>query len=225
MRATLPLLLACTAWIATEARSDTWLNESDEPLECDFCNLQLPLAVQVDAGEEFQVYGRLFEAGVTEPAGAPGGVLVQAGFGPPFSNPTASTTWTWFFASWDAQLGNDDQFVATLRIRNGGFYAYAYRFSLDGGATFSAGDLDGAGSNAGLDFSVNQLGVATVVPEPAGALLGGAAAASLLGVRRARRSGRSDRRAGDCVRRRRASPRPRAARPAPPGRAGGPRLR
>ena len=45
-----------------------------------------------------------------------------------------------------------------------GTYSYTFRFSLDGGFSFTLADLDGAGANGGLTFSATQLGTATGLP-------------------------------------------------------------
>ena len=43
-------------------------------------------------------------------------------------------------------------------------FSYAYRFSFDGGLTFTYCDLDGAGSTPPATVSTMQLGTMTVVP-------------------------------------------------------------
>lgn len=113
------------------------------------------------------VFGRLYEASLTPPAGAPAGVLAQVGYGPDGSNPMVSTAWRWTSASFNAQFGNDDEFGAsfgapTVAVTTD--FAYTYRFSFDGGQTFTYCDLDGAGSNAGLTFEAAKLGNMTVTP-------------------------------------------------------------
>ena len=51
----------------------------------------------------------------------------------------------------------------TLTLPPTGYYTYTYRFSLDGGASWTYGDVGGAGTNAGLqplDFNrLSQLKV------------------------------------------------------------------
>jgi hypothetical protein len=61
------------------------------------------------------------------------------------------------------QVGNDDEYQRQIIAPAAGTYAYGYRFSLDG-LQWTYCDLDGAGSNSGLDFSSAQLGSMTVTP-------------------------------------------------------------
>ena len=143
--------------------SVTWLNETDQPLEADFANLQFPTSFANTGGTSPTIFGRLFEAGVTPAAGPSASVTAQIGYGPPGSDPRVTAGWVWAPASFNAQIGNDDEYQAALNLPPGA-YSYTFRFSFDGGASFTLGDLDGAGSNAGLTFSAAQLGTATAAP-------------------------------------------------------------
>jgi hypothetical protein len=138
-------------------------NESDAGYEADFCNLQSPTSLSIAAGASTgEVYGRIYEAGVTEAAGAPAGVVAQVGWGPATVNPTTQSGWQFFPATYNIQLGNDDEYVGSFSApATPGSYRYTYRFSV-GGASWTYCDLDGAGSNGGLSFDVGQLGVLTV---------------------------------------------------------------
>lgn len=164
--------LALSAFSATVARGDTWNNETDVAAELDYVNLQFPASFTVSASTSTPtIYGRVYEAGVTEPAGPAASITSQIGYGPGGSNPTTSGGWTWSGASFNIQLGNDEEYQASFTAPAfNGTYAYTYRFSIDGGTTWTAADLNGAGSNAGLTFEPSQLGVMTVidglVPEP-----------------------------------------------------------
>lgn len=142
------------------------LNETGTSAEADYCNLQFPATLNATTGQPTSmIFGRLFEAGVTEAAGAPAGVLAQVGYGPASSDPTISTAWRWVTASFTMQVGNDDEFATSVVAPSvPGSFAYTFRFSFDGGQQFTYCDLDGAGSNAGLTFSSAQLGTMTVTP-------------------------------------------------------------
>jgi hypothetical protein len=138
-------------------------NESDAAYEADFCNLQFPTSLSVAAGASTEnVYGRIFEAGVTEAGGAAPGVVAQVGWGPATVDPTTQSGWQFFPAAYNIQVGNDDEYVGSFNApATPGSYRYTYRFSIDG-VWWTYCDLDGAGSNAGLSFDVSQLGVLTV---------------------------------------------------------------
>ncbi len=63
-------------------------NESDVAGEADFCNVQFPSTLSVAvSGTSAIVYGRIFEAGVTEAGGADASVVAQLGYGPATANP------------------------------------------------------------------------------------------------------------------------------------------
>lgn len=152
------------------------LNETNTDAEADFCNLQFPAAFDAFPGAlTTTVYGRLFEAGVTEAAGAPPGWSAQLGYGPPGTDPRDLAGWHFFDATYNTQIGNDDEFQASFIAPDTlGDYSYAYRFSNDGGNTFTycdAGADGGAGSNGGLTFSAADLGVMTVTDPFAGLVI------------------------------------------------------
>lgn len=149
----------------------TWTtsrNETTTSEECDFCNLQFPDTIAVAANQDTQlIYGRIYEAGLTDvTVGGPApNILAELGYGPAGSNPTTDNTWIWHAAVFNAERGpsnNDDEYQSTLRISTPGNYLYTYRFSLDGGLSWSCGDFNGAGSNSGQDFETGQLGTLTV---------------------------------------------------------------
>ncbi len=158
---------------AVPAEAQVWMNETDAALECDYCVLVFPPSTVADPYGEF-IYARIFESGVTPAAGPAAGVLAQLGIGPLGSDPRSTPGWTWRAASFNLQVGNEDEYQALLAGTQVGSQSYTFRFSLDGGQSFTLADLDGAGSNASVGFSAGQLGTATVlsaVPEPASAAL------------------------------------------------------
>jgi hypothetical protein len=138
-------------------------NETNQPYEVDYCVIQYPASTSVAVGVASEpIYGRIYEDGVTAPAGAPAGVLAQLGWGPQSVNPSVQSGFQFVDASYNVQVGNDDEFQATITPTAAGTYRYVYRFSLDSGAHWTYCDLDGAGSNSGLSFDVSQLGTLTV---------------------------------------------------------------
>ena len=157
--------LACLG--AGPAAAQTWLNGSGQPAECDFCILQFPSSLEVVAGQASgQVFGRVFESGVTESFGD-AGLSAQLGFGALGSDPRDGG-WTWINAGYGGQQGNEDEYVASFGPMAAGSYGYTFRFSFDGGQSYTLADLNGAGSNASLALDLDQLGTLTVtaVPEP-----------------------------------------------------------
>jgi hypothetical protein len=141
-------------------------NETGNALEADYCNIQFPTSLNVQTGmSSGNVYGRVYEPTVTDTGMPPAATLVgQLGYGPQTSNPEIGTGWTWTAASYNTNFGNDAEFMASFTAPAAGSYAYAYRFSLDSGATWTVCDLNGAGSNSGLTFETPQVGLMTVTP-------------------------------------------------------------
>jgi hypothetical protein len=138
-------------------------NESGQPYEIDFCNVQFPSSLTVSASTTTPViYGRVFEAGVTEAAGSSPKLQVQVGFGPASINPTTQSGWQFFPATFNVQAGNDDEYQGSFTAPAApGAYRYAYRVSLDG-TRWTYCDLNGAGSGPGLAFEVTKLPSLTV---------------------------------------------------------------
>jgi len=142
------------------------LNESDLPAEADFCNLQFPASFSVaQNATTTAIFGRLYEAGITDPGGAAPGWIAQAGFGKLGSDPRVPGTWSFFAASYNTQDGNNDEYSAVMTAPGTiGTYSYVFRFSQDSGVKWTYCDLDGAGSNSNQSFSPGILGTMTVTP-------------------------------------------------------------
>lgn len=141
-------------------------NETADAREFDYCVLQFPPSIIVQAGNQTpSVFGRVYDAGVTDPAGPSMSVMASFGFGPSGSNPVTSLAgWQFVVAGFNTQIGNDDEYQASVIAPGPGAFAYTYRFSRDGGVHWTYCDLNGAGSNSGNDFDAGQLGVMTVTP-------------------------------------------------------------
>jgi hypothetical protein len=88
------------------------------------------------------VYGQVYVAGVTDAGGSPSEIEAAAGFGPRGTNPN-DPAWTWFTAGFNVRSGNNYEYVTKLYPQSAGTYDYAYRFSTDGGLTWTYGDQDG----------------------------------------------------------------------------------
>lgn len=85
----------------------------------------------------------------------------QIGYGPATANPQSQPGWVWTNASFNTQIGNDDEYQASFTAPAAGDYRYTARFSFDG-VYWTYCDLNGAGSNPALGFDLTQLGVMTV---------------------------------------------------------------
>ncbi|MBI5544764.1 MAG: hypothetical protein HY901_12810, partial [Deltaproteobacteria bacterium] len=141
------------------------LNESRAAGEVDYCTTQDPLGLSVAAGATVTIFGRIYENGLTNGAGASPRVTAQFGLGPATANPQYEAGWSWTSAHYNPScLGcgaGDDEYAVTIAAPVG-TYRYGYRFSLDSGSSWTYCDNrqgdGGAGSNVGLQFNLEDLG-------------------------------------------------------------------
>jgi len=142
----------------------------------DSCRLQLPDVIVQDQGTDVTVYGRLHIAGLTDLTGVDDPavqVLGDVGYGPAGTDPAVDATWTWQGAvphpSYDSGSpgyeADHDEYWATLELPVGGTYDYAFRFTGDGGTTFTYCDGQPAGSTDGYQpANAGHMTSNTVVP-------------------------------------------------------------
>ena len=130
----------------------------------DWCVLQHPPRLVTTQGfATVQTYGQVFASGLTEAAGPHPGVWMQAGYGPRGALPDDGPGWTWAPQSFhNVQVGNNDEYLASLTVLVPGTFDYAWRASVDGGATWAYCDLDG--NQAGLGYTAAQAGALIVGP-------------------------------------------------------------
>jgi Lamin Tail Domain len=159
--------------LGASVRVELALNETNLGAEADYCVLQFPTTLSVVSGmSAAPIYGRLFEAGVTETFGAPPGWIAQLGYGPNLSDPRLLTGWRYFDANYNAQAGTSDEFQTTITAPYlPGIYSYTYRFSNDAGGSWTYCDADGAGSGPGFAFSTAAQGQMTVTDPYAGLVI------------------------------------------------------
>jgi hypothetical protein len=128
----------------------------------DWCTIQWPASTTSQPGAATEpIFGRVFEQGCTDGNKKCEAMKAEAGYGPSGTDPSSSpSSFTWLPATYNASHTEDDndEYSATLSVAAEGTYAYAYRFSLDEGATWTYCDLDGSGN--GLQTA--QLGALTV---------------------------------------------------------------
>jgi len=105
-------------------------------------------------------YGQVWIDGVTNQPGPANGLRAQLGFGPDGSDPDGNAAWVWVEASYDKEVGNNDQFVASMLPEEVGTYDYAFRYSTSDGQDWVYADLDGIQNG----YSPDQAGSLTVNP-------------------------------------------------------------
>ncbi|GMV38872.1 MAG: hypothetical protein AMXMBFR64_05880 [Myxococcales bacterium] len=144
----------------------------------DWCRLQWPLDVEILAGTPLTVYGRVYDEGVTDQSDGVDTdpkLVGQAGYGPDGSDPDGNPEWSWAAATpnalWSAsgagEPGNDE-YQATFTAPAPGAWDHAFRFSLDGGTTWTLCDRDaGAGSDGSQDgYQVANAGALVTLASP-----------------------------------------------------------
>jgi hypothetical protein len=145
--------VGCTVWSFTTSAQPT-----DTP---DFVNLQFPPSILITQGGSGTVYGKVYEAGLTDStSGQAPGILAWVGISPIASN-TDPATWTnWIPATFNVEIGNDDEYQAVIGANlTPGDYFYATRFTLNDGP-FVYGGLNNGFWNA----ATNPSGIITVNP-------------------------------------------------------------
>ena len=126
----------------------------------DFANLQFPSTATICQGATANVFGQVYEAGLTEAGGQGAGVTVHCGVNATNTNPNTWATWT--AASFNAQSGNNDEYIAAIGSSlSAGTYYYAFRYSYNGCVVY--GGYSGSGGGF-WDGSTNVSGVLTVNP-------------------------------------------------------------
>ena len=142
--------------------------------QVDWCTLQWPPTIAALSGTEATVYGQVYEAGISDlspETDVSAQLMAQLGWGPAGSDPvTEASGWTLVTAAanpgWvDTDTPDNDEYMATFTLPAPGLYDYAYRFSADGGQTWTWCDLDGTGNG----YSVDQAGAlaSLAAPHPA----------------------------------------------------------
>lgn len=87
------------------------------------------------------IYGQVWIDGATNAPGATPTLQAQLGYGPVGSDPATWTTWS--EAAFNADVGNNDEFKASLLPETAGTYDYVYRYSTNGGRSWLYADLNG----------------------------------------------------------------------------------
>ncbi len=125
----------------------------------DFCKLHFPLDASASIDQTTTFLGRVLAAGLTDQGpgiDADPGLVASVGAGPDGTDPATDPGWFWLQASpnaaWDGAAAgepNNDEYEADLSVSTGGVLDVAYRFSADGGLSWTYCDRGPAGSSDG----------------------------------------------------------------------------
>ncbi len=111
----------------------------------DWANLQWPPTGTICEGGSHTAYGQVYESGVTEAGGQGAGILVEIGYSSSNTNPN---TWTnWQTATFNTQIGNNDEYMGTFGDNlAAGTYYYTFRYSRNG-CGYQYGGYSSGGGN------------------------------------------------------------------------------
>ena len=140
----------------------------------DYCNLQWPPTATVSLGVNENIFAQCWEPGVTEAAGPGADITAWIGISPVGMNTNPNTWTTWIPATFNVQVGDNDEFTAAIGATLApGTYYYASRFQRNTGPyTYGghpAGFWDGTSHISGV-LTVNPLanddpcGAITITP-------------------------------------------------------------
>ena len=129
-----------------------------------FVNTQFPGSAAICVGQSANVYGQVFEPGVTPNAGQGANIEVQVGYvNSSNTDPPNSNSWTnWSNATYNtAVTGNNDEYIGTFgSALSAGTYYYAFRYRLNGCAWQYGGYSIGGGGT--WDGTNNINGILTI---------------------------------------------------------------
>ncbi len=153
----------------------------EKPLSIGWGNVQWPPATNhiVSATNRTPaIYGQVWIDGVSNQPGATPKLQAQLGFGPAGSNPIGNANWTWVDATFNVDVGNNDEFTASLLPDRAGSFDYLYRYSTTAGSNWVYADLKGLVANGQSPASPGKLTVTasadTTPPQaPAGLVVSG----------------------------------------------------
>ena len=132
----------------------------------DWANIQFPTSGSVCSGSNYTVYGQVYEAGVTNPAGAASGLIAELGVSSTNTDPSTWAAGAWSAASFNTQSGNNDEFFASIGSSlTPGTYYYAFRYKLASACNYQYG-----GTNGFYNGTSNMNGVLVVTASPAATL-------------------------------------------------------
>lgn len=129
-------------------------------------------------------YGQVWIDGITNQSGPTLGLIAQLGFGPEGSNPDGDPDWAWETAIFNVDVGNNDEFMASLLPETTGTFDYVYRYSTTNGRDWLFADLNGPISTGGLPpnpgkLTVNSSGDLTPPSAPTNLMVASASPAAI----------------------------------------------
>jgi hypothetical protein len=157
------------ALVIDDAGRDAGMRDAFTPSDAgpvwtiDFCRVQFPTTIMATAGMSTTVFGRVYAMGLTtRTTGTDTDALLvgEVGSGPDGSHPS-TPGWTWTRATANSAYGpgsagfeaNNDEYQGSLSRPSAGSFDFAFRFSGDGGLTWTYCDTLDAGSSDGYQLA------------------------------------------------------------------------
>ncbi len=110
-----------------------------------WCSLRWPHSTTASVGEPTElIFGHVYELDTTDGVGQGSGVEAQLGHGPDGTDPSGDAGWTWEVAEFNVDIGDRDEYMASLTLESTGVFDYVYRFSVDGGQSWLYCDTSGS---------------------------------------------------------------------------------
>lgn len=131
-----------------------------------WANLQWPASGNMCLGQSHTVYGQLYVDGLTNGAGPAAGIITEVGINPTNSDPSTWPSTAWSSATFNVQVGNNDEYMATIgQLLPTGTYYYTFRYSLGQGCPYFYGGYNGGAwdgiSNTNGSLVINDAPTAT----------------------------------------------------------------
>ena len=171
-----------TATNATSCLSVPSVTVTIEPsLNCaiQYGNLQFPGTASINNCGSTTFYAQAYKAGVTEAAGAGVGITAWIATNTSNTDPATWSSGSWQLATYNVQVGNNDEYQFTVTGLAAGTYYVASRFQFTGGS-FYYGGYSASGGGAWGGANVNAELTVSDVPSPSGAATQDACATATL---------------------------------------------
>lgn len=134
---------------------------------CDigWANLQWPSSGIINTCGTYDVYARTWMSGVTESAGSGDGITAWIGLSTSDTDPSTWVETSWYPATFNVQVGNNDEFTYTFSNLTAGNYFIASRFKYTCGSYYyGAYNAGGGGAWDGTNNVNTTLTVNAIAP-------------------------------------------------------------
>jgi len=141
------------------------------PDTADFCNVDFPKTATITEADTFNVYAQVYEPGITDAVGQGANVEAWIGYNTTDNDPSVGAGWTWVAATYDSDVGNNDQYTAEIgSALTANTYYYASRFRINS-SDFTFGGIFADNVGNFWDAVTNNSRILTINPPPTAAVV------------------------------------------------------